>query len=84
MAEPSLTFSEVSITATNLSQPLTLHFMDDNIALEQLEVVKLELSSVPSPGDKCNNVHVIPHNTTTIYVEDDDGEFVACPIAWWL
>ena len=76
MAESSLIFSEITLTATNLSQPLMLGFMDDDVALEQLEVVKLELRSVSSPGDKCNNVRVEPHNTTTIYIQDDDCEFV--------
>lgn len=78
MAEPSLIFSEMSLTA-NSSQNLTLHFVDDEVALEQLEVVKLELRSVPSPGDKCNNVRIEPHNTTTIYIQDDDCKFLFKP-----
>lgn len=83
MSEASLNFHETSLVATNLSQPLTLQFTDDDIALEQLEVVKLELKSVPSPGDKCNNVHVVPHNTTTIYIEDNDSEFITLQCLHW-
>ena len=52
---------------------------DDEIALEQLEVVILELSAVSSTGDECNIVHIEPHKTTIIYVEDDDSEFAVEP-----
>ena len=58
----------------NSSRFLPLQLTDDEIALEQLEVVRLELSAVSSTGDECSIVHIEPHKTTIIYVEDDDGE----------
>ena len=77
MTGQSLNFPETTLTiSNNSSQSLPLQLTDDEIALEQLEVVILELSAVSSTGDTCNIVHIEPHKTTIIYVEDDDGEFV--------
>ena len=74
MSVRSLSFTDTMLRVTNLSEPVMLHFIDDNVALEQLELVKLELTSVATPGDRCSIV-IQPYNTTTIYIEDDDGEF---------
>ena len=71
----SLNFPETMLTINNnTSRSLPLQLKDDEIALEQLEVVGLELSAVSSAGDECNIVHIEPHKTTIIYVEDDDSE----------
>ena len=75
MSGQSLNFPEAILTInsnSSLSLPLTL--MDDEIGLEQLEVVRLEISAVSSTGDDCNILHIEPHKTTIIYVEDDDSE----------
>ena len=83
MSVPSLNFRETTLSVTNnASQPLPLQFTDDDIALEQLEVVMLELSAVPSTRDECNIVHIEPHKTTIIYVEDDDSEFMHSHNVW--
>ena len=74
MTGQSLNFSETTLTVSNnSSQSLPLQLTDDEIALEQLEVVILELSAVSSTRDECN---IEPHKTTIIYIEDDDSEFV--------
>ena len=73
--QKSLHFSERLLTiSNNSSQFLPLQFTDDDIALEQLEVVRLEMTAVSSTGDECNIIHIEPHKTTIIYVEDDDSE----------
>jgi hypothetical protein len=75
MSGQSLNFPEIMLTINNnLSRSLPLRLTDDEIGLEQVEVVRLELSAVSSTGDNCNNLHIEPHKTTTIYVEDDDSE----------
>ena len=75
MSGQSLNFPETILTInSNSSLSLPLRFMDDEIGLEQLEVVRLEISAVSSTGDDCNILHIEPHKTTIIYVEDDDSE----------
>ena len=74
MIQPSLDFTERTLVATNLSLPLPLQFTDDDIALETLEVVKLELNFVSMPEDRCDNVSIVPNKTANIYIEDDDGK----------
>ena len=77
MTGQSLNFAETTLTiSNNSSQVLPLQLIDDDIALEQLEVVILELNAVSSTGDECNIVHIEPHKTTIIYVEDNDSECV--------
>ena len=77
-AQASLNFPGTILTVNNTSQTILLPFTDDNIALEQTEVVSLELRSIPDPESTCNQVHITTPNVTTIFIEDDDSKCDCC------